>query len=294
MALALDRTEFTLTYDGEALRQNRMEVRELAPALLAVGDLFREAHTALAGSESPLRLEIQPFKPGSFTVSFLLDTLSNPDNAATLLLANLRTLNDVLDTVIKCLDIIKRLRGQDPSAAINSGGTHISLPTPDGVVEISNIERGLIVKRTFRRAARDALRPMETDTAEEVRIEVGDQPRFIATKEDLPAFTVPRGPEPITTNEIEVVAQIVAPSFRRVEKWRLYFNDRTHWVAIEDVAFLDRVERGEIRFGSRDVMRCRMRMEQYENEDGTLSSVFTVLQVVRFTTQDLPSQLTID
>ena len=36
----MSRTDFTLTYDGPSLRSHEMGVRKLAPAMLAVGELF--------------------------------------------------------------------------------------------------------------------------------------------------------------------------------------------------------------------------------------------------------------
>lgn len=41
----MSREHFHLVYDGPALAENRMDVRTLAPALLAMGDLVERAIT---------------------------------------------------------------------------------------------------------------------------------------------------------------------------------------------------------------------------------------------------------
>ena len=44
---ALAETAFQIAYEGPALETGRMPVRDLAPALLALGDLFTEASVVL-------------------------------------------------------------------------------------------------------------------------------------------------------------------------------------------------------------------------------------------------------
>jgi hypothetical protein len=47
---------FQLSYDGPALRSGAMDVNELAPALLATADLFREANKQLNGDRAEVAL----------------------------------------------------------------------------------------------------------------------------------------------------------------------------------------------------------------------------------------------
>ncbi len=70
----MSEAKFQLAYDGEAVRRGSMGVYDLAPALLAVGDLIRDTNEALNGRHTSVQVSVESdFKHGSFEVSFLLD-----------------------------------------------------------------------------------------------------------------------------------------------------------------------------------------------------------------------------
>jgi hypothetical protein len=56
-----------IAYDGPALDTHEMDVRELAPALLAFSDMFEEANAVLNGDRAKISLNVKgSFKTGSF------------------------------------------------------------------------------------------------------------------------------------------------------------------------------------------------------------------------------------
>ncbi|WP_256991488.1 hypothetical protein [Burkholderia sp. AU6039] len=58
---------FNIIYDGPALAEYRMDVRDLAPALIAIADLFTSAIKELNGENAEVRLEVRgSFKAGAF------------------------------------------------------------------------------------------------------------------------------------------------------------------------------------------------------------------------------------
>src|SRR4051812_44184432 len=59
---------FSVSYDGPALADGRMPVRDLAPALLALGDVFGEASQVLFPDQEPVALDIRATGEGSFAV----------------------------------------------------------------------------------------------------------------------------------------------------------------------------------------------------------------------------------
>src|SRR4029077_3819337 len=65
-------SQFTLSYDGDALNNGQMDVRELAPALLAAGDLLSEANRQVNQDRVTLSVNVQSgFEKGSFDINLV-------------------------------------------------------------------------------------------------------------------------------------------------------------------------------------------------------------------------------
>ena len=48
----MSRESIALVYDGDAVRAGTMDVKELAPALLSIGELFQDASLVLNGAKA--------------------------------------------------------------------------------------------------------------------------------------------------------------------------------------------------------------------------------------------------
>ena len=80
----MSRADFTLTYDGPALKAHEMDVRDLAPAMLAVGELFDAMNLLLNGESAEVQINVKAHEPGCFSVVF--DIIQNwRDGALSLL-----------------------------------------------------------------------------------------------------------------------------------------------------------------------------------------------------------------
>ena len=73
-------TAFNLAYDGPDLQTGRMPVRDIAPALLALGELFAEASVVVYPDREPVALNIQATDDGSFLVRLILESAGVWDN----------------------------------------------------------------------------------------------------------------------------------------------------------------------------------------------------------------------
>ncbi|MFH1620779.1 MAG: hypothetical protein ABIB04_01705 [Patescibacteria group bacterium] len=63
-----DDNSFRISYDGPALASHEMDVRELAPALLAIGGIFEEANKELNGERVKVAVNMKAVEPGSVEV----------------------------------------------------------------------------------------------------------------------------------------------------------------------------------------------------------------------------------
>ena len=69
----MSQSKFSVAYDGESLKNGAMDVRDLAPALLAVGELFNEANSILNGKSAEVKVNVTATGLGSFEVFLEVD-----------------------------------------------------------------------------------------------------------------------------------------------------------------------------------------------------------------------------
>ena len=68
----MSRETFAIAYAGAALDGGAMDVRDLAPALLALGQLLDAANLNLNGKTSETKLQVTATSAGSFQIAFEL------------------------------------------------------------------------------------------------------------------------------------------------------------------------------------------------------------------------------
>jgi hypothetical protein len=292
-------TAFAVTYEGPSVADGTMPVRQLAPALLALGELFADASQLLYPDRAPVALNIKATERGSFLVQLLLeaerawdDLIDISDSDTLLALATLETL--VIGGGQGVLWLIKRLKnrrivGQEPAPA--PGVIRLTLDDQT-TVEIPSTVLTMYERVDVRRKARQVVSPLESEGIESVSFQSSGVESLAIEKEDLPAYEVAPGPEePLLESEQEMVVEIAAVVFTEGNKWR--FSDGTHtfFAAMEDRMFLERVERGDEAFRKGDMLRCRMRIVQSRTASG-LQTDYRVVRVL----EHLPraTQLTID
>ena len=66
--MSVRRTSFTISYSGGALESHQMDVRDLGPALMSLGQLFDEANKVLNGGKVSIKIEVKAHQTGSFEI----------------------------------------------------------------------------------------------------------------------------------------------------------------------------------------------------------------------------------
>jgi hypothetical protein len=291
-------TSFAVTYDGPDLDTGEMSVRDLAPALLALGELFTLASLATHPEQEPVSLNIKATAEGSFEVHLILKTLQD---AITILNSNpVSALQNLVATIVETrwglFALIRRLKGQDVQTVREIGdepGT-VTLVMPDGTAlsgvpeQVAKLYNDLAV----RRAAREVVEPLARNGIDVVRFRVDGLPAVEITEQDLAAYELPPAPEDVLTDqEIDMAVTIVGPMFER-GKWKFRDGQSKFSAYIDDEEFLNTVAANVERFGSGDVLRCRVRVIQTIRPTGEIKKDYRVLKVERHIAA--PRQMTID
>jgi len=282
---------FQVLYDGPALERHEMEVRDLAPALLALQDVFEEANRILNGERAKIALSVHAsFKAGSFGVDMtvvqnLLDqTLSMFRSSP---IAEAKELAEDLGFIIASagglVGVIKWLRGRTISCVnmLEDGKARIVVEEDD---EMDVEESTLLLFRSIR--LRNGLEQVIAKPLDRQGIDsfgVSDIPEngFVRVDKREAAFfrAPPDNEETIDESESETNLQLVSISFREDNKWRFSDGSSIFHAEITDESFMARVLKNEESFRAGDILHVRLFKRQWLAGEN-LKSEYQVVEVL--------------
>lgn len=285
--------EFRVAYEGPRVADGRMDVRQLAPALLSLADLFREASRITHPNLPPVSMDIRATERGSFDVSLLLSQIDS-----TIVYAASETLKELLKAVVGgngvqgLMTLLVLIQGNRIVRREQSRPGLVRITTAEGVMlEVPADVMQLHDSPLVRRSAREVVRPLEAPGVDALRVQSADVSVQIE-QGDVHAFDVPDLPEEELLNiQIELNLRIVSVAFAEDNKWRFSDGQTTFWATIDDSYFLNRVETGEEAFRNGDTLRCMLRIRQTRNADGALKSDRSVVTVLDHIPQTMPTRL---
>lgn len=294
-------TRFTVAFDGPALKEGRMDVRDLAPALLSLGRVIEASNRTVNGSDHPIKIEAVATGIGSFEVAIdvilpmwesLRGLLISSDVDGALKLLQIIGLISASGTAVSggLLWLLRHLQGRPIKSAVqNKDGTvTIRYPSDDGSelslvvpMEVLRLYQEMAVQREL--AA--LLRTLEKEAVDSIAFypstkdpQVDAEP-VVLTKSDR---GIVRPTEPIsqtvTDTTQRMALSIRSLAFQEGNKWRLFDGQNVITATIEDRDFLDKVDRSIARFAKGDILMCLVRTVQMQTTDG-LKTEHTVLRV---------------
>lgn len=266
---------FRVTYDGPSVDDGRMDVRDLAPALLAVAEGMQEAQMLLAPGAPPVSLHITATREGSFIVDLALvsdnrgifqttiDVLAGQGVTAGV---NLQT---IVAAAVGAILLLKKLKNRHIATTQPADLGTITVTFVDGTqITIPGASLQLAQSVTFRQRIRELVAPVTQPGINEVRISYRDTVIEIDESETV-AFELPPVPdELLLENDREVIVSLVNVSFKDGNKWKFSDGAQTFWAEVHDLPFLTRVERNVEAFRSGDMLRVQLHSRQYRTGDG--------------------------
>ena len=261
-----------------------MDVRELAPALIALSNMLEEANKVVFPDSGNVKVNIHGnFKGGSFGVDLIavqtiadqiVSILSGPEAAA---FSNLKTILESLG-LIGCagcglVGLMKWLRGRKPSAIRTEGDQIIFEITEESSVETFGVDLvagKLYQSRVVRKALANVVKPLAREGIDIFASGRNGKTAEVIRKEDAAWFEVSESDADIVSDTLSehVLLQIDSAVFKDDNKWRFNDGSSSFFGEIADRSFIEKINSGVERFGKRDVLVVDLRRVQTVTDHG--------------------------
>lgn len=272
----MSRADFTLTYDGPALKGHEMDVRDLAPAMLAVGELFDAMNQQLNGETAEVQINVKAHEPGCFSVVF--DIVQGwRDGAISLLtgdfVAAAINLKELLLGGAGLIWWIRTYRGRAPDKVEKLSGNmirvHYDGQTFDVPLQLLRLYQDLAVRTALEKVV---YRPLQNPGIDLVEFGPRKSPAQRVSETEADWFKAPEIAEKVLVSDTrEAAFSILSLAFKEDNKWRLHDGSSPISVTIEDETFLRKVDQNVIRFAKGDVLVCEVEFTQKQGAKGLVT-----------------------
>lgn len=279
---------FNVVYDGPALTEHRMDVRDLAPALVAMADLFTASNKLLNGDAAEVRVEVKgSFRAGSFQIElifvqqFLAQIRDMFAGANATAAANAWTILGLVGCVGGggVIGLMRKLRARRPHR-IEPAGEQVRI----WITESEMIEESAAVWRLWRSQSvrvslQKTLSPLEREGITSFGVVRNERVELAIDSAELPVFEPTNSEGEIVSDSVtRKMLQIESIAFKDGNKWRVHDGQFPFFASIDDDAFMAKINAGE-RFGKGDVLVVELRQVQTV-EAGTLKTENHIVKVV--------------
>lgn len=289
----MSEANLTLIFSGSAVEKGVIDVQNLAPALLAVGELVQATNYEINGDKTQIAVKVRATAQGSFEVDLcLLQSLQQ--NAKALFdfaLQNkdgISAANDLADLLFKTVAgtsacggglfaLIKFLKGRKPEKIEQKGGeVHIHIGETLFVTNPQAIR--LAESIPVREQAKRTIATLSNEGIDKIRIRRPDTPELEIAKSEVGYFEYEDTEEELADETRTMTLQIISLSFKEDNKWRVTDGGDPFSASIEDVSFLNKIANNEIAFAKGDYLECVVRERQYRDAKG-LKKERTIIEV---------------
>jgi hypothetical protein len=283
--------QFAVAYDGEALKDHTIDVRDLAPALLGISDAFDAANKCINGDRASVSVTVKANREGSFVIDFhLVQALTLARQVTSFLSGDKVTAAANLAGIlgfcgisgVGVIGLIKAIRGRKATKTdIGGGKVRIELPG-ETAIEILKEVATLYENSDVRRGLERTLKPLRQDGIDTFKIMQGKEAIETISKDEIALFNEPTVVNPVEhfiSEPQKRVLQIISPVFgREMNKWRLFDGGNNIYATVLDAEFLASIHAGRA-FAEGDSLVCDVVTNQVISADGTLRLTHEIVKV---------------
>jgi len=282
--------DFHIVYGGDALTGSTFDVRDLAPALLAFGDMLEHANRVLNDDKIEVSVRVKAsFKTGCFGIDFslvqtgvqqIVDMFSTKEVAALGVILGLLGLNgkDGL------LWLIKKLKGRKICSIEIISDSHTRIALDDEHIDVEHAIIAMLADAELRKAIEKAVcKPLSSDGIDTFAVTDGETITFQVKGEESVYFSAPSQEDVIIdTNTIELSLSPVSLSFKENNVWKFTDGSATYSIRMNDVNLIKRIENNDISFSKGDVFRLKLEVITWQSLNG-IKTEYNLLEIISYT-----------
>ena len=285
-----------------------MDVRQLAPALLAIGDLFERSNALLNENRAHVSVRVTAAERGSFILHIDLWQTVAEQVKALIGHVDVATINTIIDSLfgkaagtISVFQLIRLLRGKRAKRKSVLQNGNVQLELPDGTTAEAKPETVTLYEdQRIRQDAADAIKPLGAEGIDSLEVRRGQEVLENVSKPEIESFQKAaekpdyRDTEPKLTANARRAVEIIKPSFADDLVWTVSGGDGERFTAkMVDPDFQSRVDSGDVFFKKGDIAIVEVTTKSWV-VNGRLHSEHEITKVQSFehgTDQqlDLPS-----
>lgn len=283
LADSIEQTQLDVVYSGPAVADGCMNVKDLAPAMLAIGTLFEAANTISNGQLATMNIKVRATSPGSFHI--LYELIQSPEVIGSTLLVTATQIRDWLvgGVIIGgCVfGAIKWARGRKPRLTQMNEELY-TLSIDNETYEIPLALLRLYQDAAIRQSIANIVRPIKAEGIDSLQIRSGTTLLQDVTREEAEFFDLPETQELLLDETRRQAFSITTLSFKEDNKWRLTDGQNTFLVSMKDTAFQHRVDNNVVSFAKGDILLCDLRTIQWQVQSGVRTE-YEVVKVINHT-----------
>lgn len=284
---------FSIKYDGPALASHQMDVRELAPALIALSELLESSNRAAFPNSPEVRVNVSgSFKSGSFGVDLIAIQNSAQQIVAMFSGQNASAAANLLGILTGLgflgsgglIGVIKWLRGRKPSTIKFDGDKTVFEIQNNETIESFSVDLvagKLYQNRIVRQSLAKVIAPLKREGVDIFASGQNGETGTVVEKGEVAYFDQAASESDIVSDTLSkgVLLQIELAVFKEDNKWRFTDGATTFFAEIADKDFVARINSGDERFGKGDVLVVDLRRIQSVTDNG-LKQEYSIDQVI--------------